>query len=168
MAPFSTADSGRSPAPRKAIYSYAWSLTTFERAYRSHARGWEILMDLLNMQTPQFVFLIAANSPEWATIRSMVHLIERWDAQQLRIKGEHLQITTQMLSVLVRTTKGILSESLYRYLTGRISDLSIEEQLKKGSAPSGAGQPLSLFEASREGEQLDDSRGALCGEEYCI
>lgn len=155
MAPFSTADSGRSPTPRKAIYSYTWSLATFERAYRSHPRGWEILMDLLSMQAPQFVFLIAANSPEWATIRSMVHLIERWDAQQVRIRGEHLEFTTRLLSDVIRTTKGILSESLYRYLTDRIAQLSIEEQLKKGSAPSGAGQPLSPSEGSREGVEID-------------
>lgn len=127
--------------PRTAVYSLNWAAIVVSRALQSYPRAWEIIMDVTALEMRQLVILLASNDPSWPALRSMVHTLDRWLKRQ-ELAGpadlKKLPITTQMLSTLVRVGGKNAPESLLHYLTTRISQLTIEEQVKRaeGAASS--------------------------------
>ena len=134
---------GQPPArkSRTAVYSLSWASVIVARALQSYPRAWEIIMDVTALEMRHLVILLASNDPSWPALRSMVHTLDRWIKRQ-ELAGpanlKKLPITTQMLSTLVRVGGKTAPESLQRYLTERISRLTIEEQVKRaeGAASS--------------------------------
>lgn len=122
------------PKKRSPVYSLSWAMTIVKRALESYPREWEILLEVTQLCERQLAYLIACSDPSWAALRDMVHTLSRWRAQQVLAGPDNLKelpITTQMLSALVRTGGKNAPETLRAYLTGKITELTIKEQVKR-------------------------------------
>lgn len=140
-----TCSSAEGPAPgrtkRTPVYSLSWALTIVKRALESRPRGWEIIKAVTELSDPQLAYLIACSDPSWPVLRSMAQVADNWALQQVRFGPDgtfkHLT-TTLMLSTLIKFGGKNAPESLKAYLTARISQLTIEEQVKRAEGEASA------------------------------
>jgi len=143
--PFSPANSGMQTQPeitRAAKYSFNWASGVVQRARQSHWRGWEILDAFLGLSDAQLAYLIACNAPEWAHIRNLGHLLDKWACHQEIVNPKALLTThpsTRIFEAAVEVYRYTLPDNLKGYLTDRIKRLKLEEQVKKGPPPTGGG-----------------------------
>jgi hypothetical protein len=98
-------------------------------------------MDVTALTKPQLAYLLACKDPSWASLREMVHTLDRWITRQALAGPNNLKelpITKQMLSSLLKIGGKNAPESLYRYLTDRISSLILEKQVKRAEGGASA------------------------------
>lgn len=93
----------------------------------------------------QVVFLLACNDPNYAVMRSMAHQVEKWQDRGARLSLD-MGTTQQMCSSLLHLYRKSIELSVHEYLTRRISDMIMEEQVKKG-AGGGDSRSRPSFEA---------------------
>ena len=145
--PVSTAVPSSTPSKdRVPIYSFEWASSKIDLAFKSHPRAWQIFSPILGLSRRQLAYLLACNAPEWPVIRSIVHQISKWLAQQEKIAGRDAMegfSTENLLSSIKILVCKIDHSDLRIYLTGRISSLILKKQSKQGDPdPKGEGSHL--------------------------
>lgn len=130
--PFSPASSRISPNQvansREAVYSFNWAETIVDRAFDSHPRVWEIVCEAFGFKKRWLVFLLACDAPEWPYIRSIVHQLEKWLAQQRRVNPEYFSTNSErkfLFEGLTRLAPKCPFPALKNYLTTKISSFTL-------------------------------------------
>jgi hypothetical protein len=134
--PFSPASSSlpslQERKTRVPIYSFTWCAEKVEQALQSRARAWEILLGLAGLTPRQCAYLLSCNDPAWPFMRLLSHTLDKWLCKQSLVRSEALPCTSYTLQGLLDLHKNSAPKSLLAYLTGRIQQLKLEEQVKRG------------------------------------
>lgn len=138
---------------RTPIYSFTWSAEKVKQAMESHARAWEIVLGLVGITPRQCAYLLACNDPSWPFLRLLSHTLDKWRSHQAILRSEELPCTSYTLQGLLDLHKNSAPEALRRYLTGRIRQLKLGEQVEKGEG-AGSGPSLPGLWTTEEG--VDD------------
>lgn len=132
---------------REAVYSFHWAESILKLAKQAHLRAWEIWGPFLGLSDRQLVFLLASKAPEWPVLRSMAQTLDRWLVKQGscgQVSGKTVAI---LLSTLVKSHCKIEQKPLKAYLTARLAQTSIEEQVKEAEGAPLAPSNLSYVDA---------------------
>lgn len=146
----SSGESNSSNTPleqRVAVYSFRWAEGILKLAKQAHPRAWEIWGPFLGLSDRQLTFLLASKAPEWPVLRSMAQTLDKWLVKQGtcgQVSGKTIAI---LLSTLVKSHCKIEQKALKAYLTARLSQTSIEEQVKEAEGAPLAPSNLSNVDA---------------------
>ena len=123
------------PEHQEIKYSYAWASDVWARMRECYGRACNIFCVGFSITDRNMCRLIASGSSWWPQMRTLIHQIDRWNRQQLRV-GTFLEYnTTWALSIcesVLRIRGKMLQVNLYTLLTGRILDKTMKEQGFKG------------------------------------
>lgn len=131
------------------VYSFSWASAIMAKAIESRARVWKDLLAFLGLSERQCAYLIACNDPAWPFIRTLSHTLDKWQARLTLYSPKIPEITIQLFSTLWSVHKNLCPESMKPYLTARIKQLTLEEQVKKGE---GDGNPSSSGLSGAKGD----------------
>lgn len=145
--------SSSSPSPvvkksRVQVYDLSWAAMIFRRAYKSHARAWDIILEVLHLRERHIAGLIACADPDWPRLRDLSHWVERhlekverWVTQKTApyVYGDICK------AVLHRISCMNVSDRLKFYLTKRDFQAIMKEQGFEGEVDAQAETSPRLF-----------------------
>jgi len=113
-------------------YPRPWANQVIERLLQTYTREYNILTAHTNLSRRMMVDYLCSGAPEFPLIREILHLMRRWDDQQLRVRGMRTEWT---LNICIAACSQILSKRnlpLLKLLTSKSDRLTIKEQVLQG------------------------------------